>query len=69
MYRSFSNFPADSRPLRDVESQVRELTQDFGTSFNTGNYDQAARLFAQDGVLMAPHTVTRWRAPSLSTQP
>jgi ketosteroid isomerase-like protein len=55
MYRSFSNFPADSRPLRDVESQVRELTQDFGTSFNTGNYDQAARLFAQDGVLMAPH--------------
>jgi ketosteroid isomerase-like protein len=55
MYRSFSNFPSDSRPLRDVESQVRELTQDFGTSFNTGNYDQAARLFAHDGVLMAPH--------------
>jgi len=54
MYRSFSNFPADSHPLRDVETQVRELTQDFGTSFNTGNYDQAARLFAQDGVLMAP---------------
>jgi ketosteroid isomerase-like protein len=24
-------------------------------SFNTGNYDQAAALFAVDGVLMAPH--------------
>ncbi|SRR5581483_579894 len=55
MYRSFSDFPTDFRPLRDVESQVRDLTQDFSTSFNTGNYDQAASLFARDGVLMAPH--------------
>jgi len=55
MYRSSSNFQADLRPLRDVESQVRELTRDFVTSFNTGNYDQAAQLFVQDGVLMAPH--------------
>jgi len=54
MYRSYTNFPADSRPFRDVESQIRELTQDFATSFNTGNYDQAASLFAHDGVLMAP---------------
>lgn len=54
MYRSFSSSPADFRPLRDVESQIRELTQDFVTSFNTANYDQAARLFASDGVLMAP---------------
>ena len=45
---------ADSRPFRDVESQLRDLTQDFATSFNTGNYDQAAALFAGDGVLMAP---------------
>jgi ketosteroid isomerase-like protein len=37
-----------------VESQLRDLTQDFVTSFNTGNYDQAAALFASDGVLMAP---------------
>jgi ketosteroid isomerase-like protein len=37
-----------------VESQLRDLTQDFATSFNTGNYDQAAGLFAVDGVLMAP---------------
>jgi ketosteroid isomerase-like protein len=45
---------ADSRPFRDVESQLRDLTQDFAMSFNTGNYDQGASLFANDGVLMAP---------------
>ncbi|HTW30934.1 MAG TPA: nuclear transport factor 2 family protein [Candidatus Sulfotelmatobacter sp.] len=55
MYRSYSGTPADFRPPRDVESQLRDLTQDFVTSFNTGNYDQAAVLFAMDGALMAPH--------------
>lgn len=55
MYRPYSGSLADSRPFRDVESQLRELTQDFSTAFNTGNYDQAAALFAHDGVLMAPH--------------
>ena len=55
MYRPYPNFPADSRPLRDVESLLRELTQDFTTSFNTGNYDQAASMFSHDGTLMAPH--------------
>src|SRR5215472_17526178 len=55
MYRPYPNFPADSRPLRDVQSLLRELTQDFATSFNTGNYDQAASMFSQDGTLMAPH--------------
>ncbi|HLZ42687.1 MAG TPA: nuclear transport factor 2 family protein [Candidatus Sulfotelmatobacter sp.] len=54
MYRPYSFSPADFRPLRDAESQVRDLTQDFATSFNTGNYDQAASLFASDGALMAP---------------
>ena len=54
MYRPYSNAEADARPFRDVESQLRDLTQDFATSFNTGNYDQAAALFASDGVLMAP---------------
>jgi ketosteroid isomerase-like protein len=54
MYRPYSSTPADFRPLRDVESQLRDYTQDFATSFNTGNYDQAASLFAHDGVLMAP---------------
>ena len=55
MYRPYTTTPADMRPLRDVESQLRDLTQDFATSFNTGNYDQAASLYAVDGVLMAPH--------------
>jgi uncharacterized protein (TIGR02246 family) len=39
----------------DVQSLIRNLSQDFVTSFNTGNYDQAATLFAQDGAFMAPH--------------
>jgi uncharacterized protein (TIGR02246 family) len=34
---------------------IRNLAQDFVTSFNTANYDQVAALFAQDGVFMAPH--------------
>jgi len=55
MYRPYSSSLADPRPLRDVETQIRELAQDFATSFNTGNYDQAAGLFAGDGVLMPPH--------------
>jgi len=54
MYRPYSNSQADSRPFRDVESQLRDLTQDFAMAFNTGNYDQAAAFFAADGVLMAP---------------
>jgi len=55
MYRPYLSAQADVRPLRDVQSQLRDLSQDFATSFNTGNYDQAAALFAHDGVLMAPH--------------
>jgi ketosteroid isomerase-like protein len=53
VYRPYTNSLADFRP-RDVESQLRDLTQDFATAFNTGNYDQAAGLFASDGVMMAP---------------
>jgi uncharacterized protein (TIGR02246 family) len=34
---------------------IRNLAQDYVTSFNTGNYDQVAAFFAQDGVFMAPH--------------
>ncbi len=55
MYRSYTSSQTDFRPFADVESQLRNLTQDFATSFNTGNYDQAASGFATDGVLMAPH--------------
>ena len=54
MYRSYTNTQAEFRPFRDVETQLREQTQDFTTAFNTGNYDHAARLFSDDGVLMAP---------------
>jgi len=53
MYRPYTSPLGDSRPFRDVESQLRDLTQDFAMSFNTGNYDQAAGLFATDGELMA----------------
>jgi len=55
MYRPYSGSLAGSRSFQSVESQLRGLTQDFAMSFNTGNYDQAAALFASDGVLMAPH--------------
>ncbi|HTC47410.1 MAG TPA: nuclear transport factor 2 family protein [Candidatus Aquilonibacter sp.] len=55
MYRSYSSSLADSRPFMDVQSLIRNLAQDFVTSFNTSNYDQAAALYAQDGAFMAPH--------------
>ena len=55
MYQPYGSSVADPRPLRDVESQIRGLAQDFATSFNTGNYDQAAGLFTGDGVLIPPH--------------
>lgn len=54
MYRPYTGSLAGSRPFQDVDSQLRGLTQDFAMSFNTGNYDQAAALFASDGVLMPP---------------
>src|SRR6266404_7563859 len=55
MYRPYSSTLADSRPFLDVQSLIHNLAQDFVTSFNTGNYDQAAALFAQDGAFMVPH--------------
>ena len=54
MYQQYSSALTDFHPFRDVESRLRDQTQDFVTAFNTGNYDHAARLFADDGVLMAP---------------
>ena len=54
MYRPYTSGPTDVRPFRDVETQLRDLTQDFATAYNTGNYDQAAGMFAADGVLMVP---------------
>jgi uncharacterized protein (TIGR02246 family) len=55
MYRPYPSSLADSRPFLDVQSLIRNLAQDFVTSFNTGNYDQVAALFTQDGAFMAPH--------------
>jgi ketosteroid isomerase-like protein len=55
MYRPYSSSVADSRPFLDVPSLLRNLNQDFVTAFNTGNYDQAGALFAQDGAFMVPH--------------
>ncbi len=55
MYRPYSSSLTDSRPVLDVQSMIRNLAQDFVTSFNTGNYDQVSALFAQDGAFMAPH--------------
>jgi ketosteroid isomerase-like protein len=55
MYRNYSSSLADSRPFLDVPSQIRELTQDLVTSYNTGNFDQVAAMYAADGVVMAPN--------------
>jgi uncharacterized protein (TIGR02246 family) len=55
MYRSpLSGIPA-ANSQSEVESTIRGLTQDFCMAFNTGNCDQAAALFAPDGVLMLSH--------------
>ena len=42
-------------PPAEAESAVRDLVQDFATSFNTGNYDQCSGLFVPDGQLMISH--------------
>ena len=55
MYRPYSSSLAEPRPFLDVQSLLRNIAQDFVTAFNTGNYDQAAALFASDGAFMAPH--------------
>jgi uncharacterized protein (TIGR02246 family) len=55
MYRPYSSSLADARPFLDVQSLLRNLAQDFVTSYNTGNYDQAAALFAADGAFMVPN--------------
>jgi ketosteroid isomerase-like protein len=55
MYRPYSSPFSDPRLTGDVESQIRSQTQDYVTSFNTGNYDLVAGLFAKDGALMITH--------------
>jgi ketosteroid isomerase-like protein len=55
MYRPYATAAASSTGFLDVESTIRGLTQDLCTGFNTGNYDQAAALYATDAVFMPPH--------------
>jgi uncharacterized protein (TIGR02246 family) len=52
MYRPYGSSVPNSNPVRDAESTIRGLTQDFCTAFNTGNYDQVTALFAADGTFM-----------------
>src|ERR1700680_1163669 len=54
MYRPLSGSAPRVNSWLDVQSAIRELTQDFATAFNTGNYDQAAAFFTSDGFLMPP---------------
>jgi uncharacterized protein (TIGR02246 family) len=55
MYRSLSANAHQPASYVDVESTIRNLTQDYCTAFNTGNYDQVAALFAADGIYMPPN--------------
>ena len=43
--------------FQDIETTIRNQTQDFCLAFNTGNHDQSAALFAADGVLMSSNHV------------
>jgi len=54
MYRPLPSSFSNATTLYDVERTIRELTQDLATAFNTGNYDQAAAIFATDGQFMPP---------------
>jgi len=54
MYRPYPNQSADAGLPRNVEAIVRDLTQDFAMSFNTGNFDQASALFSKDGMIVTP---------------
>jgi uncharacterized protein (TIGR02246 family) len=55
MYRPYPSPLDGSGSSGSVESTIRDLSQDFRTAFNTGNYDQVAALFSGEGVFMAPH--------------
>jgi len=55
MYRTFAAGARGSNSFSDTESAIRGLCQDFCTAFNTGNYDQAAALFAAEAIFMPPH--------------
>ena len=55
MYRPYMSPSVDSRPFRDVESQLRDLTQDFSNILQHRKLRSSCESVANDGVLMAPH--------------
>ena len=55
MYRPYSNTAPNRSPFSDAESTIRELSQDYCTSINTGNYDHVGAMFAPEGMFMVPH--------------
>jgi len=55
MQPSFLSGPPHTSSFADVPSTIKSLSQDFCTAYNTANYDQAASLFAADGLLMPPN--------------
>lgn len=60
MHPPYSSLEGYPRSPRDVESQIRDSSQDFAMAFNTGNFDQAVGLFAKEGVLIAPRHETAY---------
>ncbi|HZP63341.1 MAG TPA: nuclear transport factor 2 family protein [Terriglobales bacterium] len=64
MYRALS-FGVSGSGVRDAESTLRGLTQDFCTAFNTGNYDHAAALFTADAIFMPPHRESSQGKPAI----
>ncbi len=55
MYRPSATSPSPNATFLDVESIIRGLSQDYCTAFNTGNYDQVARLYSSNGIYMPAH--------------
>jgi uncharacterized protein (TIGR02246 family) len=55
MYRPSALGVSGSGSFQNVESILRDLTQDYCTAFNTGNYDHAAALFTTEAIFMPPH--------------
>jgi uncharacterized protein (TIGR02246 family) len=60
MHQPYSSLGIPARSSQDVDSQIRDTSQDFAMAFNTGNFDQAAALFAKDGVLITPRHETAY---------
>ena len=67
MYRAYATGTRGTSSFSDTESAIRGLSQDFCTAFNTGNYDQAAALFAAEAIFMPPHREPAQGAKSIES--